>query len=937
MTANITLLKSLVRTQLDALSAAEQVITQEVIIDIIFETSIMLKLDADEYANDREQVAKDIEASINVYVGGWNSLADDSDHQPWLAEQHNSIEWRFWDRYERHLSNSVGLPPAVVENLDAVTDDILGRLEAPNRAGSWDRRGLVAGQVQSGKTGNYTGLIAKALDAGYKLVVVLAGVHNSLRSQTQYRIDEGILGFDTRTTLLANSATSKIGVGKLTGPFLHVNSFTSSDGKGDFKLNVAKNLGVVVGGNDPIVLVVKKNPSILENLYQWATNLKKETDPVTGRSTVRDVPLLVIDDEADHASVDTNGPKHGQSGDEVDPTRINGLIRKFLDTFAQSAYVAYTATPFANIFINPIADHDEAGLDLFPRSFIVNLPASSDYTGPAQVFGLAANEAQGTDEQPPLPITRKIWDHEDWMPDGHKKDHIPGDMPESLRDAILSFLMSVAVRRQRGQLGKHHSMLVHVTRFKDVQRCVRDAVEDEVMDIRQRLKMGEGANPILRERFDRLWSEDYAKTHDKMLRTDLPAALTGVLPDAVDVWAGLGKVVEETIIHLVNGDSSDALEYVDHPNGLTVIAIGGDKLSRGLTLEGLSVSYYLRASRMYDTLMQMGRWFGYRHGYLDLCRLYTPAQLQSWYTRITAAADELQSDFDAMAVAGRTPMDFGLRVQQHPDGLMVTSPSKLKHATALSISYAGTMPETVVFPTAERMKNWEAFTNIVSSLPGEPTTASGLTCWNDVPASHVVDFLGDFRADSSAPKTNSKALIEYIQARNKDDELVRWTVAIATPTAASTDADLPLIGVDRLPEDARVTLRGALKDSKDKLSIRRIVSPHHALIDLDPSSSEWAEALEETIEAWEQSTRPRKSKNPPQIPSGLSARRIRPAQQGLLLLYPLQIGNELASSPYEPPFVGFAIPFPTSDKARPISYQINKVFWDQEYGFEEDA
>lgn len=935
MTSDTALLKSLVMTQLDALTAADKVITSDVIVDLIFKTSTMLQLDTDSHARAREQVAKDIEASINVHVGGWNSLSDDSDHQPWLAEQRDTIDWRFWERYERHLTHSVGLPPAVVDNLADITDDILGRLEAPTRAGSWDRRGLVAGQVQSGKTGNYTGLIAKALDSGYKLVVVLAGVHNSLRSQTQYRIDEGILGFDTRTTLLANSATSKIGVGKLAGPFLHVNSFTSSSGTGDFKLNVAKNLGVVVGGNDPIVLVVKKNPSILENLYQWATNLKKETDPATGRSTVRNVPLLVIDDEADHASIDTNGPKRGQSAEDVDPTRINGLIRKFLDTFAQSAYVAYTATPFANIFIDPVAEHDEAGIDLFPRSFIVNLPASNEYTGPPQVFGLAANEAQGTDERPPLPITRQIEDHEDWMPDKHKKDHVPGELPESLRDAIISFFMSVAVRRLRGQLGRHHSMLVHVTRLKDVQRCVRDDVTEEVEDVRQRLKMGEGENQTLRARFDRLWSEDYAPTHSSMGKADLPPSLIGELPAAEQVWGLLLDVVEETIIHLVNGDSSDALQYVDHPDGLTVIAIGGDKLSRGLTLEGLTVSYYLRASRMYDTLMQMGRWFGYRHGYLDLCRLYTPPQLQSWYTRITAAADELQSDFDAMAVAGRTPIDFGLRVQQHPDGLMVTSPTKLRHATALSISYAGTMPETVVFQDSERDHNWKLFKKLVADLPGEPIAASGLTCWTDVPPSGVIEFIKNYHGDPSAPKTNGKALTEYIESRLKDDELVEWTVAVATPLA-SPEYTAPRINVERLPADARVTVRKALKGSRGKRSIRRVVSPLHALVDLDQTSQDWADALAETVTAWEQSTRPNKSKNPPQVPSGLSARKIRPTTNGLLLLYPLLINGDETSGATATPFLGFATPFPTSVNAHPITYQINKVFWEQEYGFEED-
>ena len=284
--SNATAVRGFVITKIDQFVGQGKPVTPEQIRIWVHSVSDMVETLEPDDVVDREQIAKEIEADVNVHVGNWNSMSDDSDHVPWLHERlEDKAEWKFWSRYERLMRNELKLPPASVDRLDEVTDDILGRLEDPTREGSWDRRGLVAGQVQSGKTGNYTALIAKAIDNGYKLIVVLAGVHNSLRSQTQARIDEGILGFDTRAIRKAQQAegSNRIGVGKLAGEWLHVSSFTSSSESGDFKLAVAQGMGVVPGGADPIILVVKKNKSILENLYKWSTHLKGATDPETGK------------------------------------------------------------------------------------------------------------------------------------------------------------------------------------------------------------------------------------------------------------------------------------------------------------------------------------------------------------------------------------------------------------------------------------------------------------------------------------------------------------------------------------------------------------------------------------------------------------------------------------------------------------------------------
>ena len=303
--------------------------------------------------------------------------------------------------------------------MDNSTDQILGLLEDPTRNGFWDRRGLVVGHVQSGKTGNYTGLICKAADAGYKIIIVLAGMHNNLRSQTQMRLDEGFLGYETSPS---GDKLNIIGVGQVDGdPAIRPNYATNRSENGDFNAKVAKHLGITPEQR-PWLFVVKKNKSVLHRLYKWIQDHAANTsDSVTGRKLVTNLPLLVIDDEADHASVDTGEQvvtEDGKPDSEHQPTAINSLIRKILHSFSRKAYVGYTATPFANIFIHERGETTEEGPDLFPSSFIINLGAPSNYIGPARVFGLTGTEGREFG----LPLARLVGDHctddgkSGWMP-----------------------------------------------------------------------------------------------------------------------------------------------------------------------------------------------------------------------------------------------------------------------------------------------------------------------------------------------------------------------------------------------------------------------------------------------------------------------------------------------------------------------------------------
>jgi hypothetical protein len=887
---------------------------------------------------DEADLARELEALINVFVGGSTSLEDDTDHVEWLSSRRHEIEWDFWNRYRRWLSDVEGLPPGAVQSLDEITDDVLRRLEDPARAGAWDRRGMVVGQVQSGKTGNYTGLICKAADAGYKLVVVLAGLHNSLRSQTQLRLDQGFLGFDTQQARTYDQTNRRMGVGRLPGErLLAVNSMTNSEQNGDFNMRVARQVGIRIG-SDPVLLVVKKNKSILRNLIDWVTTLHQELHPETGRLVVPNLPMLVVDDEADNASVNTKDRPLGDDGrpdDEIDPTAINGLVRELLHSFEKSAYVGYTATPFANIFIYGEAEHSRVGEDLFPRSFIIRLPEPGNYMGPPQVFGIKADPTAGLEERPPLPIVREVTDAEDWIATKHKRNDPPGPhLPASLHEALRAFILACAARRARGQTGGHNSMLVHVTRFVDVQEIVARQLSTEVARLRDRLRYGDGASrPTLRDELRELWRTDFVPTTAAFDGPGIRAMSFDEIEPHLDAAAGGIETMR------INGSVRDALTYYDHPDGLTVIAVGGDKLSRGLTLEGLSVSYYLRASKMYDTLMQMGRWFGYRPGYADLCRLYTTPELVAWYRDITVANEELLALFDEMAAVGGTPGDFGLRVRRHPDGLLITAPAKMRHGKTLELSFENTTIETISFTRDAEVQRGNL--ELTGEFLDRRTRSVGATREDgnhlfSATGEDVAGFLEAFRTHHNARKARGSLLASYIRSRVGDDALDDWTVALCGPKRSGS---LPVaVGHTRvnltvrnlkvgLTENGIVTSRPRPED----YVIRRIVSPSDEAIDLTPDERSLADRIARDL-------RKNDGKRESDALPGPAVRRARPPSRGLLLLYALD--PEGADSEHVEAeslvgqvdaIIGFAVSFPRDPDAPGIEYEVTNVYWQQEF------
>jgi hypothetical protein len=866
---------------------------------------------------DVEALTEDLERSVNVWVGDFKALDQKDDHIEWLDAKRARMVRRFWPRYQQTLRESWGL--ASIEELDRQTDAILSRIEDPERDGAWDRRGLVVGHVQSGKTANYTGFLCKAADAGYKVLVVLAGMLDDLRTQTQIRLEEGLLGYNKLDKTI-------VGVGKY-DQSPQLDSVTTRASNGDFSKAAARGFSIHPGGA-PLLFVVKKNASVLRNLLEWVAFAAK--DNPAGR--IRKVPLLVIDDEADHASVDTREQARDEDGNldpDHDPATINKLIRQLLHSFEQKAYVGYTATPFANIFIHEHGVTTDEGPDLFPRSFIVSLPASSDYVGPATLFGSSGPSLikKVDNEVGPADTFQK------WMPPKHKKDHSPfaEHFPESLRQAMRAFVLSCAARRARGQQRDHSTMLVHVTRFTDVQAIVASQIEAELIALRDAVLYG-GETHEERRKLQELWEVEFNPTSTAMhqknpqLKPLTWSQIAPLLPDAVSPVG----------VRRINGTAKDVLDYhVPRLEGLKVIAIGGDKLSRGLTLHGLSVSYFLRTTKMYDTLMQMGRWFGYRPGYLDLCRIWMPAELQTWFEHISEANEELRQEFDIMAARGGNPDKYGLKVRSHKV-MTVTSAVKMRHATTMQVSYVGVNAESTTFHTdlEVRKANKKAADHFINGLgvaeTGEPAQErgtkwhrwKGTVLWQGVEASKVTAFLRELRTHEAATSVDSSRLADFIDKQVKQRELTNWTVALLG-NGKGKESEIGTHQVRCIERAAKATDGG-------KVSVRRILSPRDEAIDLDGGS--WAAALEQTklirtrdpARVGDADPVDEEDDDDIERPSGPGIRAVRPKERGLLLVYPLDAGKLNLTG--ETPVIGFALSFPASESDVAVPYKVNNVF-----------
>lgn len=568
----------------------------------------------------------------------------------WIADA--KIDWRYWENYKNLLLKE-GKSRSVISEHEIAIDQALELSGDPNKADLGTRKGLVMGNVQSGKTLNFIGLINKALDAGYHTIIVLGGHMNELRAQAQARINQGVIDIHELSSSLLHKIQN----------VPHTLTTVDEDFNKRKASGLKLNLSVI-----PAIYVVKKMPSILDRLVDWFEDASGDS--------VLSKPLLLIDDEADYASINT---LHSKS----DFSRTNQTIRNLLGKFERSTYVAYTATPFANVFIPFIDKSIEKELDdLFPSDFMIKMPVPPDYYGQDFFF----NESEPDSENSPCRILDSE-SQEEWLKLKHKKTDEISELNEKLEEAIYAFLSVIAIRHLRGQSNSHNTMLVNVSRFNILQQSLGLLIQDFIRTVHTQLRAYGGL------------SEDKAcqqSRHISALRVVFRReySSSGFRFSEILEFLATECVQRFVSVEVVNGESRKSknspklLDYEGNDTrGLWVIAVGGLKLSRGLTLEGLSISYFYRNALAYDTLTQMCRWFGYRPRYEDLCRLYLLRSSHGYYVKVADAIRGLYNDLERMRLENGTPRDYGLRVKNSEPALLITAKNKLGTAKSFLFSY----------------------------------------------------------------------------------------------------------------------------------------------------------------------------------------------------------------------------------------------------------
>lgn len=705
--------------------------------------------------------------------------------RPWLPERRPYIDFYYWARLRRFYMETGVLPAHVLATLDHDTDQVLDRCGDPLQHDTGARRGMVMGHVQSGKTTNYSALICKAADAGYKVVILLAGITNSLRAQTQERLDETFIG-------------KKSVFGAVAPELLPIHNFASvrripsygTSRDADFVTGRDGMFFSLSGHSEPIIFVTKKNKGVLERLRDW---LDVQED-------LADFPLMMIDDEADNASINT-------AKDPRRTTAINGIIREILGRFPRSAYVGYTATPFANIFIDPETPKDMKTDDLFPRHFIKALDPPTNYVGSRRVFW------ENGDLRPPM--VRVVGDYGSVLPLNHQSHEVPSELPPSLLKAVRVFCLTRAIRVLRGQGRKHCSMMVNVSRFNSIQDAVHGLVYEYLTLLRDAVTVHAGlpveaqTDPAMLE-LQATFDEEFG---------DLGTSFGDVLPVLLEAVSS----IETRVVNMRGG----VLDYSAHRDtGLHVIAVGGLALSRGLTLEGLTVSYILRNTGASDTLMQMARWFGYRPGYEDICRLYLPKISLDHYESVDDATEELRLEVKRMERLHMTPADFGLKVRQSPLAMRVTAANKMRTATALTIAqdYSARHVEghALVNNADVNARNEEVVKTLFDAITKHgierDTAKPDVLLWKNVPATLVMHAMRTFEFSPAhpdlAPISDTSLLLDYVTDRARG-ELASWDVAVAQLASGKT---VSVAGFDVRPRERNA---GTLKDGTYRVTGQR--------------------------------------------------------------------------------------------------------------------
>lgn len=748
------------------------------------------------------ETAKALAVSTPIAVPLNEAVLIAEEHQKWYTEERKRLSGSFyWSRYEEYLRTRGNWTEDATGNLDRATDKVIRCLSDPERSDAFAAKGLVVGYVQSGKTANFTALIAKAVDAGYRMVVVLAGTLDSLRLQTQRRLDKELCG---KEQILRDAEAGQppeysgdkdwdkfASYGALPSALgaCDIRRITTSRGDyqglgqgrdvlkfgkkfGDRPLNNRDNLR----GTEARLIVIKKHPAVIRKLLRDVRNTKMY---------LGDIPLLVIDDESDQASVNTVDPiKFREGKAKKDRTSTNQEIVNLLKEFARSQYVGYTATPAANALINP-----GDTLDLFPKDFIELLPRPENYMGVSD-FHDFDSEFNPLDEKDVEKLNFR----------SNKKAFVreisSEEEKEKLKAALDAFFLAGAIKLFRNKQNpgivsvRHHTMLVH-------RASQQDAHEEDARLVRDMFTANTYRKPAAIDRLWKLWKDDFEPVSDAQEPgLARPGALDDLRPFLIEALTKYESSDKQVLV--VNGHPKNKDDMPDFDkDDVWNILVGGAKLSRGYTVDGLTTTFFLRKAGAGDTLMQMGRWFGFRRGYRDLVRLYIGTGIQSGSAKTVDLYEMFESicmDEERFRKRIKIYSEENITPRQVPPlvpmGMLPpTQKNKMHFAEIRFENYGERSPESgrVARKPADRLKNVEALGRLISGVSGQWMKLSGFDDEKDlqnldgavykVQSDAIKNFLAEYRWGTK--ESQFAGVIAFLNgAKETSPEIDSWLLVI---------------------------------------------------------------------------------------------------------------------------------------------------------------
>lgn len=711
-----------------------------------------------------EKAFRELRAELGSKIDGGITLeGKNAVWKPWFHDMQADEKWdtpRSTSYYQYLIQDK----DSEYATLEDTANKVMSLLSDPRPSKPAIRRkGLILGDVQSGKTRTYIALMHKAADCGYKLIVVLTSDNENLRQQTQMRIDTDFIGYH-------NGQQSGVGRYLAIRNVPRVSALTNDNdfGKayeGAFQ-NVARPTWNAI---TPYVAVVKKNASVLSKFNRWLKNPEFDSD----------LPVLVIDDESDYASVNSSKP-------DDEPTRINRLIRELTMISSRTSYVAVTATPFANIFID-----DEIEEDLFPQDFIHILQSPSEYIGAKKLFG----DMDSRPKESPCVQELDEEDIEAWLPVTHRKSFVIPDpgLHEAVKYAIDCFIIACCLRPNAD--ARRQSMLIHMSRFTEVQRQIADRVYDYVRSMEKGVRFHSEDDPRV-ERLHRAFVKEYERngqTDGQTWEKFYPRVRRFVLSGRLRVRLVNSKASDWSLQHNVQDDLS--------LNECTLF-VGGNQLSRGMTLDGLICSVFYRRVTASDTLLQMGRWFGYRPHYAQLQRIWMLPQSVLDYRYSCSIIEELKESARHMRRQGMTPKQFGLAIRKNPNrGVRITNVTKMRNAKEgekfQEFDLSGEIIESIRLAVdgSQLKRNDHALDELLRGLhaPGIISGESPMArthVFANVPARTVVDFLTSYKSgygdkfgltvftySNREIEWDSSLVERYAKTQMEDNPSATWNVA----------------------------------------------------------------------------------------------------------------------------------------------------------------